>query len=615
MEVYIDGACKNNGKSTAKASFGIFWNSSSNKNINGLVPDCYKQTNNTGELFAAVQCLKQIHELKLVTVSIKSDSEYLVRGVTNDIVFWKNNNWKLKSTGNDVKNKELWSEIDRLSTDLAISWIHVARDTETGQIEADKLAKSALSHKPAVSVEPTIQSASNDLEWTDDDDETIPLKLVTPRRNSRGKQRNVTKNNSPSLGVMSALKRIESLLLSTVEDVSNINDVLNCHIDETNRQFQEIHDKFTSLANTVKTQNSSTLSAVEEVYTQTQAIKSEVQENRKTFVNKGNSLWDKVNNICSEVKSIKSTQEKVQPNNANDSSPMVKKKESSPTTIKQTPGTYRNAVKKGLPEETIQLNTPIKRNQDQIRPARKESRVASSKMEFNTPPNENIFPNFRNDDGMKNVFVVGSSTLKKLSPRKMSTENVNTKVKTIRGGRIRDIEDCLIQYISEGRLNNVDVIAVHVGTNNVSDRDSIHAIMEDYRNIISTVRQSLPYTKLIISSILPRPSNQSANKMIAEVNNQLQMLKEPMVEILDNTLDFLYNNSPDQDLFADHVHTNTAGAKVLSHNIMSVASKMLHLPNTNVHFQPNFHSERLTGRRFSRLERTIQRQQFQNYWK
>jgi len=121
MEVYIDGACKNNGKPLAKASFGIFWEQNSIRNNNGPVPDSYKQTNNTGELFAALKCLKQIHENKITDITIKTDSEYLVRGITSDILYWKSNNWKLKSSGKEVKNKELWTEIDSLSNGLNVS--------------------------------------------------------------------------------------------------------------------------------------------------------------------------------------------------------------------------------------------------------------------------------------------------------------------------------------------------------------------------------------------------------------------------------------------------------------------------------------------------------------
>ncbi|VDI55534.1 ribonuclease HI [Mytilus galloprovincialis] len=160
MEVYIDGACKNNGKPLAKASYGIFWEPNNIKNINGPVPESYKQTNNTGELYAAVKCLQQIHENQLSNIIIKTDSEYLVRGITNDIVYWKSNNWKLKSSGNDVKNKELWSEIDNLLSNIKVTWAHVARDSEIGQIEADKLAKLALNIKTSGN---TVQANNNSI--------------------------------------------------------------------------------------------------------------------------------------------------------------------------------------------------------------------------------------------------------------------------------------------------------------------------------------------------------------------------------------------------------------------------------------------------------------------
>ncbi|CAC5376412.1 unnamed protein product [Mytilus coruscus] len=180
----------------------------------------------------------------------------------------------------------------------------------------------------------------------------------------------------------------------------------------------------------------------------------------------------------------------------------------------------------------------------------------------------------------------------------MSTEQINTKVKTIRGGRIRDIEDCLIQYISEGKLDCVDVIVVHVGTNNVSDEDSVNAIIDDYRNLICTVRQNLSRTELVISSILPRPTHYQANRTIYDVNNRLLSLEEQHVEILDNTLDFLYGDQPNLTLFADHVHTNVAGANVLSHNIISCVNTLLNLSDCTSETQSNFQSGRSTGRRF-----------------
>jgi hypothetical protein len=135
------------------------------------------------------------------------------------------------------------------------------------------------------------------------------MKIVTPRPSTVSYKtiKVNNNNNSPSYGIVTTLRRIESLLLSTAEDVSNINDTLNCHIDSTNKQFQDIQDKFTSFSNTVKVQTNSALAAVEEVFTQTQLIKSEIDLNNQTFVNKSKSLWDKVNGVLEEVKAVKTS--------------------------------------------------------------------------------------------------------------------------------------------------------------------------------------------------------------------------------------------------------------------------------------------------------------------
>lgn len=135
------------------------------------------------------------------------------------------------------------------------------------------------------------------------------MKIVTPRPSTVSYKTSKVNNNnnSPSYGIVTTLRRIESLLLSTAENVSNINDTLNCHIDSTNKQFQDIQDKFTSFSNTVKVQTNSALAAVEEVFTQTQLIKSEIDLNNQTFANKSKSLWDKVNGVLEEVKAVKTS--------------------------------------------------------------------------------------------------------------------------------------------------------------------------------------------------------------------------------------------------------------------------------------------------------------------
>lgn len=98
----------------------------------------------------------------------------MLRGITSYILYWKSNNWKLKSSGKDVKNKELWTEIDSLSNELNVSWVHINRDSEVGQIEAVRLAKRALNVKTPVSSSAPLRLQNvghtcDEIECSDDD--------------------------------------------------------------------------------------------------------------------------------------------------------------------------------------------------------------------------------------------------------------------------------------------------------------------------------------------------------------------------------------------------------------------------------------------------------------
>ncbi|KAM0096206.1 hypothetical protein ACP6JD_000386 [Aspergillus fumigatus] len=81
----------------------------------------------------------------LSAVVIKSDSEYLVRGVTEWLPKWKRNGWK-NSRGLDVANWEHFKAIERLTEDLerhklTIKFWHVPRRNNR---DADTMAKAVL---------------------------------------------------------------------------------------------------------------------------------------------------------------------------------------------------------------------------------------------------------------------------------------------------------------------------------------------------------------------------------------------------------------------------------------------------------------------------------------
>lgn len=142
VTAYIDGACRRNGRIGSRATYGIYIENNGMK-IKGLIDSKEKQTNNTGELTAAIEVVNYAIKNSIRQIIVKSDSEYVIRGITKDVTYWKDNNWTLKSTSDPVKNRELWEKLHNLSKRVNVEWIHVKRESEKGQIIADRLARDA----------------------------------------------------------------------------------------------------------------------------------------------------------------------------------------------------------------------------------------------------------------------------------------------------------------------------------------------------------------------------------------------------------------------------------------------------------------------------------------
>lgn len=79
-------------------------------------------TNNRMEIKAAIGGLGRIEEG--AEVLVYSDSSYLINAITKWIHGWKRNGWITK-TKEDVLNKDLWLELDRLVSSRAVKWKYV----------------------------------------------------------------------------------------------------------------------------------------------------------------------------------------------------------------------------------------------------------------------------------------------------------------------------------------------------------------------------------------------------------------------------------------------------------------------------------------------------------
>ncbi len=128
ITLYVDGACKGN---PGLGGWGAYVITATEEHK--LCGGELETTNNRMELSAAIQgiafCPK---EAKLV---LWTDSNYVKRGITEWIEGWKKKNWK------DVKNPDLWKELDATCKDRDIEWNWIKGHAgHAGNEMADQLA-------------------------------------------------------------------------------------------------------------------------------------------------------------------------------------------------------------------------------------------------------------------------------------------------------------------------------------------------------------------------------------------------------------------------------------------------------------------------------------------
>ena len=91
------------------------------------------------ELTATIKALEYISTKN--KIQIYTDSKYVKQGITEWITKWKINGWKT-SKKEEVKNKDLWLELDNLTSKNSIEWVWVKAHSDNDlNNEVDLLAR------------------------------------------------------------------------------------------------------------------------------------------------------------------------------------------------------------------------------------------------------------------------------------------------------------------------------------------------------------------------------------------------------------------------------------------------------------------------------------------
>ncbi|MBN8957635.1 MAG: ribonuclease HI [Rhizobiales bacterium] len=133
--VYCDGGCEPN---PGQGGWGVVIEHGDGERVEffGGEPNT---TNNRMELMAAISALEALPAT--CRAIVRSDSQYVVKGIKFWIHGWKAKGWRVKRGGKPVLNVDLWRRLDQAAATRNVTWEwirgHAGHD---GNERADRLA-------------------------------------------------------------------------------------------------------------------------------------------------------------------------------------------------------------------------------------------------------------------------------------------------------------------------------------------------------------------------------------------------------------------------------------------------------------------------------------------
>jgi ribonuclease HI len=142
--LYTDGACSGNPGPGGWAAILKHPSTGAEKKLSAGERDT---TNNRMEMMAVIEGLRALKEGRRWRVHVVSDSEYVIRGMTEWLPGWIRNNWRRGSKPNapPVKNADLWQMLHELCQQHEVTFEHVLGHAgHPENEECDRMAVAAI---------------------------------------------------------------------------------------------------------------------------------------------------------------------------------------------------------------------------------------------------------------------------------------------------------------------------------------------------------------------------------------------------------------------------------------------------------------------------------------
>jgi len=137
VQIFTDGACRGN---PGPGGWGaILRYKETEKEFYGGEK---QTTNNRMEMTAIIEALNKL--TRPCDVEVTTDSKYVLDGITKWLPGWKAKGWR-NSSNKEVKNSDLWKQLDQLNGVHNIAWKWVKGHAGHAENErADQLANSGI---------------------------------------------------------------------------------------------------------------------------------------------------------------------------------------------------------------------------------------------------------------------------------------------------------------------------------------------------------------------------------------------------------------------------------------------------------------------------------------